>query len=421
MSSIKSPVPFRPVALRPSSKRAPKRWRKGRASYLQGMDASLLLSLESSALLGDVGPKNSALQEVLGDALVQGALQSRLGAVGRRSLLVESPPGETSEEETISVCRRALLSLSFSDGSEDGARFGIRSAVQSLALASVFGCSALWVEWREDAETGLVFPGCLSLFDPAAYRWGTSGGAPRLLIRTEEHPEGASLSALSETPDLHFVVARPSSSSSRPELGGVGFGLLRACFIGRMAEVFLAGYAESFSIPSLVVERPQGTPYSAEELDRLEELFAQWMSDQRVSLPPGCKASLLTPGTGGADLFRFVFDRVRSLIDVSLLGQDGTGNGAGGSLAKAEVNERTRADIIDSDCYMVGDALSGLIAKICAINRLPGIPPVVRFGAPPEVQAEKTREKIRAAREFGLALDPVKVAAALDVTDLLVS
>jgi len=131
--------------------------------------------------------------------------------------------------------------------------------------------------------------------------------------------------------------------------------LLRAVAIPWLSKVYAVGdwnrYSEVHGSGAHVGKAPQGA--SLEERSRFRDDLARLASDAAIVLPDGWSVELLEATTGSGEVFEKLIAWADKAIAVSILGQNLTTDVQGGSLAAAEVHERVRYDLVQSDAELL--------------------------------------------------------------------
>lgn len=183
----------------------------------------------------------------------------------------------------------------------------------------------------------------------------------------------------------------------------------------------LTSYLETWARPSVVGHHAKDAPasYGESALQNFKNLLEDFMGDTRAVVPPGFDVEVVSAVSGGEAVFETVDRMTERHLCFALVGQTGTAAGEGGSLAKAEVNERVREDLTEGDARMVGEALECLLSHAVAVEFGPGVPPPsVEFeiGQDPAAQSQRAAtlgavgEAVSSLRRAGVPVDIRAVA-----------
>lgn len=394
----------------PTSPADRRRWA---ARYSTGLTPARLGQIFAAADRGDLSALSELLQELTKDVTIGSYLDLRLGSLSQREIEVtpsKDDPDPARAAAVADYCRALLARLRYvrrvEDRTEDEG--GISEVVEGVDAAFYFGASLLWVGWEVGAD-GQPEPVTVELLDQRRTRVRPETG--EVLLETAGAYLGEPLSSFDA---WHLQPAYGRSLSPRKEFGGVGRAVALAWHLRRQGELYSLQYAERFAVPAVVgtysgsdVEQIKAsfTDDARQELERFVESF---MSDAAGIFPPGFKVEILAAAQGGEKLFEYIDRVTRSAIATAILGQDGTSSGEGGSLAKAQVNEISRQDLIRAGGRRVASWLRRLLSYAVTLRWGALTPaPGVSFALTPEERAAEERAKLKAAQELGLpvALD----------------
>lgn len=396
--------------------------RRWAARYSTGLTPATMGGVFSAADRGDLSPLNELLQELTKDELVGSFLDTRLGSLSQRD--VDLAPAKTDPDparaaEVVEHCRAVLSSLRFVrrvEGSTED-EGGLAEIVEAVDSSVYFGMSLLWVGWEARAGESVPVPATVELLDQRRYRTRPETGA--VLLETATSYLGEPLSAFDP---WCLQPAYGRSLSPRKEFAGAGRAVTFAWWLRQMGRLYSSQYAERFAVPAVIgqflgsdVEQLKAA-FSQSQRDELALFVESFASDAAALFPPGFDAKILAAAQGGEKLFEYLDKVTRSAISIALLGQDGTSSGEGGSLAKAQVNEISRQDLIRKGGRRVASWLRRLLSYSVALRWGPSTPPPeVTFAATPEERAAEDRERLKAAQEAGL---PVSLDWALSALGL---
>jgi len=404
---------------------------KARYSYnsLSGLTPATILSLLTQADAGYLGPLNAAAQDLLSKADLKGLVESRVSALNRKTLALkkhnEVDPGK---EIIFNFCKYVLDNLRGINA--DCSEYSRNELITKMSLSWFYGLSVNFIEWCEDSVYQYPIPKYVHHIDERTYKTDIHKDGAILIDACEV--SGKTIKELDPL-DINYLILK-DSLSSRMELGGIARSLLPVWYLRNRSSLNLMAYAEKFSIPSVMITSVPGSvePLSSNnntsERSSLEEFIQSYMNDCAAILPPGYQAEIFGAVSGGEKIFETVDRITKSQLATAILGQDGTSSGSGGSLAKAQINELTRQDLIDSDCKRVASAFQSILEKAVRIQFGSGyesLIPEVYFEESLEVQREIAIEELKAAKSMGLpiskryAYELLKIPAPLDQNDIL--
>jgi phage gp29-like protein len=359
-------------------------------------------------------------QELTKDELIGSYLDTSLGSLSQRDVLLSPPKGEdpARASEVIEFCEGILRGLRFlapvaDDYADEG---GLPEIVEAVDASRYFGMSLLWGHWDNRPGEPTPVPVAVELFDQRRYR--TKPETNEVLLETRESWLGQ---PLSEFDPWHLMPAYGRSLSPRKEFAGMGRAVAFAWYLRSQARLYSLGYAERFAIPA-VIGTFEGdadaikAAYDEKNLARLQLFIESFMSDAAGLFPPGFKVSIVGAAQGGEKLFEYLEGAARRAISTAFFGQDGTTSGEGGSLAKAQVNEISRQDLIRKGGRRVASWIRRLLGYAVALRFGPEVPPPeVNFGLTPDEQAAADQARLDSAQKLGL---PVSLDYALTALGL---
>jgi hypothetical protein len=373
------------------------RWPMQRSS---GLTPALIGSYTRSADQGDVWAYFELLQEIAGrDPLISGLLVSRLSALSQRPVkAVARVPGDARSEEVAAYGQSILdgLRLYRPEGDTYRAEKGLAGLVEALAMASWYGVRVGWVHWRGTRPVGV------EIFDER-----------RLYVDIKD--ESLSLNSdgstgrgvpLSTFPQENLLEVRATRISPRISMAGAGRAVLFDWWLRFSALKDFAAYLETWGNPGLVgtAAAEVAAAYNSDNLANFKNFLEDYLGNTRALMPPGFEVEVLSAVAGGEAVFEALDLLTEKHIQYALVGQTGTAMGAGGSLAKAEVNERVKEDVVQGDASLVGEALEGLLRHAVAAEYGLGV-----LGPKVEFELDESVEALGAkARAFSSAAYPLK-------------
>jgi phage gp29-like protein len=391
--------------------------------YSTGLTPARLASIFAAADRGDLGPLCELLQELTKDDLIGALLDLRLGSLSQRDLDLapaKTDPDPARAADVVAHCAEVLARLRLvrrvEGRTEDEG--GLAEVVEAVDASVYFGMSLLWIGWVPGRD-GLPVPETVELLDQRRYRTRPETGA--VLLETAASYMGEPVGSFDP---WCLQPAYGRSLSPRKEFAGVGRSVCFAWWLRQMSRLYSAQYAERFAVPAVVgsfagsdVDQIRAS-FDADAREQLALFVESFASDAAAIFPPGFTAQILAAAPGGEKLFEYLDRVTRSAISTALLGQDGTSSGEGGSLAKAQVNELSRQDLIRKGGRRVASWVRRLLSYTVSLRWGPETPPPeVTFAATPEERAAEDRARIKAATELGLpvALDYALSALGLSV------
>jgi len=131
--------------------------------------------------------------------------------------------------------------------------------------------------------------------------------------------------------------------------------LLRAVALPWLSKSFAIGdwnrYSEVHGSAARVGKAPANSERADWEAFRAD--LAGLANDAAIVLPPGWEVELLEAKVGSGDVFEKLISWADKALAISILGQNLTTDVQGGSLAAAEVHERVRYDLVESDAELL--------------------------------------------------------------------
>lgn len=360
-----------------------------------GLTPAKISSYTRSADQGDVWAYFELLQEIAGrDPLISGLLVTRLSALSQRPAKCKPAVEGDRDAEVAAAYGQSILDglRLYRPVGKDSYRAekGLAGVVEALAMAAWYGVRVGWVHWRGLRPVGIeVFDERRLWVDvkDESLTLNSDGGVGRGV-------------PLSDFDPANLLEVRSTRISPRISMSGAGRAVLLDWWLRFGSFKDLAGYLESWAKPSLVgtAATDVAASYGGDQgLATFKNFLEDFLGDTRVLLPPGFEVTVLNAVAGGEAVFEKVDSLTEAHIQYAIVGQTGTAMGGGGSLAKAEVNERVKGDIIAGDAALVGEALTGLVATACAARFGVGCPS-------PSVEFEVAGDSVGALKEKTLAL-----------------
>jgi phage gp29-like protein len=317
------------------------------------------------------------------DPLITGLLGTRLAALSQRKVKVAP---SLADKDRVRAAEVAV----FCQGILDGIRLarpeldvyktekGLKGLVAGLSVASYYGAEAGFVHWAARPGEPLPVPVGVELYDERRLVFDPND--QHISILTADHPaQGEPLACLE--PAL-VIEARATRITRVLSQAGTGRACMIPWWIRNDSNLNLMNYLETWSRP-IVIGKHGPTPgggYSEAQQAAFQNFLEDLMGDSRVLLPPGFELETLSAVSGGEAVFESTDKLTERQISFALVGQTGTAAGEGGSLAKAEVNERVQDDVIEGDADMVGESLENLLSNAVALWYGEGVPaPRVTF------------------------------------------
>jgi hypothetical protein len=361
-----------------------------------GLTIDRLANVQRQADQGYLTDLMALEQEIAGrDPLVSGLLSTRLAALSQRP--VQCNPSKADRDP-----KRAQAVADFGQATLEGLRLaraegeryrtekGLAGLVEGLCMASYYGAAVGWVHWGNRVGDPRPRPLAVELFDER--RFGFDPETEALTLATRQSGfRGVPLSSFD--PALVLEV-RSTRISRRLSMAGAGRAILLPWWIRFGALKDLADYATTWAKPALIGKTSEavGAAYSEDAVQTFKYFLEDFLGDTRVLLPPGFDVQILQAAAGGEAVFD-ALDRITERhLQFALVGQTGTASGEGGSLAKAEVNERVRDDLVEGDARMVAEALECLLSHAVAVEFGAGVPaPEVTFETGTSVEDQRSR------------------------------
>jgi phage gp29-like protein len=399
---------------------SPRDRRRYAARYSTGLTPATMASIFACADQGDLAPLMELEQELTKDELIGSYLDTRLGSLSQRDLVLKAPRGEDPKRggEVVAFCQEILSGLRFlapcADGyTEEGE---LPEIVEAVDGSFFFGMTLPWIYWDTPRGVKLPRPVAVELLDQRRYR--TKPDTNEVLLESKDSWMGQ---PLSDFDPWNLIPCYGRSLSPRKEFAGAGRAVAFAFHLRSQARLYSLGYAERFAIPA-VVGTFEGdadaikAAYNDENLEKLQRFVESFMSDAAGLFPPGFKVAIVGATQGGEKLFEYLEACAQRAISTAIHGQDGTSSGQGGSLAKAGVNEISRQDLIRKGGRRVASWFRRLLGYAVELEYGPEVPaPVVTFGLTPEEQAEEDAKRLESAQKLGL---PVALDYALNALGL---
>jgi phage gp29-like protein len=344
-----------------------------------GLTLDRMASITKLADQGSLGDLMALEQEIAGrDPLVSGLLTTRLSALSQRP--VKTAPSKADRDP-----QRAQAVADFGQTVLDGLRVarregdrtrtekGLAGVVEGLAMASYYGAEVGWVHWGLRPGDPRPRPLAVELIDER--RLCVDPHTEALAIATES--SGSRGVPLCTFDPALVLEVRSTRISRRVAMAGAARACLLPWWIRFGSIKDLTSYLETWAKPSLVGKTSGDAPasYGSDALDTFKNLLEDFLGDTRAILPPGFDLEVVGAVAGGEAVFEAVDRLTERHLCFALVGQTGTAAGEGGSLAKAEVNERVREDLTEGDARMVGEALECLLSSAVAVEFGPGVPP----------------------------------------------
>jgi phage gp29-like protein len=389
-----------------------------------GLTLDRMSSVTRSADQGSPQDYLTLIQEIATkDPLITGLLGTRLAALSQRKVKVSSSPADKDKVrgEEVALFGQSILDgirLARLEGDTYKKEKGLKGLVAGLSVASYYGAEAGYVHWTARPGEPLPVPVAVELFDER-----------RLVFdQQDQHVSVLTEGAPSQGVPLHcfepalIVEARATRITRVLSQAGTGRACLIPWWLRNDSTRNLMNYLETWSRPTIIGKAAQGVGagYSEAMLAAFQNFLEDMMGDSRVLLPPGFDVTTLSAVAGGEAVFETTDKLTERQISFALVGQTGTAAGEGGSLAKAEVNERVQDDVIEGDADMVGETLENLLSHAVALWFGEGVPaPRVEFevGADPEKLKSQAQAVGSLAYPLKALLDagiPVDVEALLE-------
>jgi hypothetical protein len=323
------------------------------------------------------------VQETSTDPLIQGLLRTRSAGLTQRKVKVA---GSLADPDKVRAKEVADFGQSILDGIRlarpEGAAYkkekGLKGLVGNLSVASYYGAEAGYIHWTARPGEPLPVPVGVEMFDERRLVFDPND--QHVSILTAEHPaQGEPLYCFD--PAL-VIEARATQVTRVLSQAGTGRACLIPWWLRHDSILNLMNYLETWSRPVIIGKAAQGIGggYSEGMLAAFKSFLEDVMGDARVLLPPGFDVETLSATAGGEAVFESTDKLTERHISFALVGQTGTAAGEGGSLAKAEVNERVQDDVIEGDADMVGESLENLLSNAVALWYGEGVPaPRVTF------------------------------------------
>jgi phage gp29-like protein len=388
--------------------------------YSTGLTPATMASIFSSADLGDLSALMELEQELVKDELIGSYLDTRLGSLSQRNLLLTPSPSDdpVRAAEVVDFCNQTVNSLRFlaPAGAELTEEGGLPEIIEAVDSSFYFGMSMLWSNWDTLGGDPLPRPVGVELLDQRRYR--TKPDSNEVLLESTGSWLGSPISTFDP---WHLMPAFGRSLSPRKEFAGVGRAVVFAWYLRSQARMWALGYAERFAIPAVIGtfegdSEQVKAAFNEDGLEKLQRFIESFMSDAAACFPPNFKVNVVGAATGGEKLFEYMESAAQRAISTAIHGQDGTSSGQGGSLAKAAVNELTRQDLIRKGGRRVASWFKRLLGYATQLWFGADVPaPEVGFALTPEEQAEADQKRLEAAQKLGL---PVALEYALNAIGL---
>lgn len=399
---------------------SPRDRRRYAIRYSTGLTPSTLALIFQSADEGMISALMELLQELTKDELIGSFLDLRLGSLSQRDVevkpcLYDDP---VRAAEVVDFSKALFAALRFWSPAGDGYcdEGGIPEVIEAIDSSFYFGLALPWVHWAVPTGEKLPLPVAVELLDQRRYRtWPPTN---EVLLEDANHYWGV---PISQYDPWLLQPAYGRSLSPRKEFAGVGRSVAFAWHLRSQARLHLLGYAERFAIPAVVgtfngsIDEIKGS-YDEAALAKLQLFVESFMSDAAGLFPPNFAVNIVSAKPGGEGLFNYIDVSTRSAIAVALAGQDGTSSGEGGSLAKAQVNELSRQDLIRKGGRRVASWLKRFLSYPVELVFGEGTPaPEIGFALTPHEEDAAARDRLQLAQTLGL---PVEVTYALSALGL---
>jgi hypothetical protein len=361
-----------------------------------GLTIDRLASVQRQADQGYLCDLMALEQEIAGrDPLISGLLSTRLSALSQRPVKCNPSKADRDPQRAQAVADFGQsilegLRLARREGERTRTEKGLAGLVEGLAMASYYGAAVGWTHWGHRAGDPKPRPLAVEFFDER--RLGFDVQTEAITLATQQSGfRGVPLSCFD--PALVLEV-RSTRISRRLSMAGAGRAILLPWWIRFGALKDLADYAATWVKPALVGKPSANAPgaYGEDAVTTFKQFLEDFVGDTRVLLPPGFEVDVLQAAPGGEAVFDALEKITERHLQFALVGQTGTASGEGGSLAKAEVNERVRDDLIAGDARMVAEALECLLSHAVAVEFGCGVPaPEVTFEAGESVEDQRAR------------------------------
>lgn len=371
-----------------------------------GLTLERFASLLKQADQGYLHDLLALIQEIAGrDGLIQGLLATRLSALSRRALVCEkNDPDEVRGEQVAAFCQEILDQLRLLEPQIDGSYREVgRGAgmVEALDVCCLYGLSAGWRHWVTRPGDPRPVPLYAEFFDER--RFGFDIATETLHLSSAD---GASrgLPVTQFDPALFFEV-RSTRLARRLSYAGAGRTIAWYWILRHEAAKQMHSYLEAWGLPWVFgkTSAEVAASYSEDAHATFKNLVEDAIGDTRGTLPPGFELQVIQAAQGGEKSFELYDQITERAIQFALVGNTGTSSGEGGSLAKAEVNERIQASLVDGDARLVGEAIESYLAPAVALWFGPGVPvPTVSFAIDETVESARAKSLVLQSSTYPL-------------------
>jgi len=281
-------------------------------------------------------------QELLADPRVGACAEQRKAAVRALSWSIARNLAEPPHAELVRSIFAAL---------------DIDRIMNEILNAPLFGYQPLEVLWQH--ANGRLIPGDVQGKPP---RWFVFDQDNALRLRTRDN-----LIQGEPVPARKFLLARHNPSFENPYGERVLARVFWPVVFKKGGLRFWLTCVEKFGVPYLVGKHPRGM--GQEEIDAIARRLEDAVQDAVLVIPDDASIDIkesnrVSTGT--------IFQQLKSTCDqdiaVAILGQNLTTSVQSGSLSAAQVHDRVRGEIKDSDAKIVARVLNQLILWIMELN-----------------------------------------------------
>ena len=281
-------------------------------------------------------------QELLADARVGACAESRKAAVRAMDWTVTQ--GRASATHAHAV--RSLLT-----------GFDLDRIISEILNAPLFGFQPLEILWEYDGSL-------LTVADVQAKppRWFVFGQDNALRLRTRQN-----LILGEVLPPRKFLVARHNPTYENPYGERVLARVFWPVAFKKAGLRFWLTCVEKFSVPYLVGKHPRGM--GAEEIAAIARRLEDAVQDAVLVIPDDASVDIKEAAhVANGTIFQQLKQTCDEDIAIAILGQNLTTSVRGGSLSAAQVHDRVRGEIKNSDKKIAARAINQLIRWFVELN-----------------------------------------------------
>jgi phage gp29-like protein len=347
-----------------------------------------LLLVPQDKVLSGRGWDYTVYEELLRDDQVSAVLQQRQLALTSREMIVEPASDRLADRKAAEWLEAELKRVSWD------------RVTRKMLFGVFYGFAVAEMIWQRPAERkdGLIGIEAIKVKKQRRFRFHAEDG---LRLLTTANPMGETL-----PPAKFWTFTCGGDNDDDPYGLGLASALYWPVFFKRNGLKFWLIWLEKFGFPTI---KALADPTSDEERDKILAAMSALQRDSAILLPKSVELELLEAGRSGVGDFEALRKAMDAAIAKIILSQTMTTED-GSSEAQANVHERVKDSIVESDADLICDSFNrGPVTWLTNWNFPNAAPPRVwrRLDAAPDLNAMAARDKTLFEMGFRPTLDRV--------------